>query len=110
MFVMGCIAIVILSTNKCNVAVKVSAQIVCVIWMGGNLISDCGFMLKMSWISSRCVGMYMWMISHGCSGWLFIRIIWRCGEIFAGVGILVMLPGKAYLLCMSVSSPPLPCV
>lgn len=65
-------------------------------------------MLGMRWISSRCVGMYMWMISQGSSGWLFIRIICRYGEMFDGVGILVMLPGKAYLLCMSVSSPPLP--
>ena len=26
-------------------------------------------------VSSRCVGIYMCMISHGISGWLFILII-----------------------------------
>ena len=50
--------------------------------------------------------MYMWLINHGCNGWFFIRIIWKYGEIFAGVGILVILPGKAYLLCISVSNLP----
>ena len=63
-------------------------------------------MLGMSRISSKCVGMYMWMNSRGCNGWLFIHIIWRYGEMFIGVGILVILPGKAYLLCISVSNLP----
>ena len=49
-------------------------------------------------MSSKCVGMYMWIISQGVSGWLFIFIICRYGDIFAGVGTLVMLPGNAYLL------------
>ena len=49
-------------------------------------------------VSSKCVGIYMCMISHGVSGWLFILIICRYGEIFAGVGILVTFPGNAYFL------------
>ena len=49
----------------------------------------------------------MCIINHGCRGWLFISIICRYGEIAAGVGNLVMLPGYAYSLCMSVRSPPL---
>ncbi len=60
----------------------------------------------MSQISSRCVGIYMCMISHGKSGWLFIFIICKYGDILDGVGILVTFPGKAYLLCINVSSPP----
>ena len=48
-------------------------------------------------VSSRCVGIYMCMISQGVSGWLFIFIICRYGEMFAGVGILVIFPGNAYL-------------
>jgi len=59
-------------------------------------------------MSSRCVGIYKCMINHGNNGWLFIFIICRYGEMFAGVGILVIFPGKAYLLCISVSRPPLP--
>lgn len=57
--------------------------------------------------SSGCEGMCMCMISHGCNGRLFIFMSWRYGEIIAGVGIFVMLPGKAYVLWMRVSSPPL---
>ena len=49
----------------------------------------------------------MCIISHGCRGWLFIFIICKYGDIAAGVGILVMLPGYAYDLFMSVRSPPL---
>jgi hypothetical protein len=49
----------------------------------------------------------MCIISHGCRGWLFISIICKYGDISTGVGILVMLPGYAYVLFMSVSSPPL---
>ena len=65
-------------------------------------------MLGMSCKSSMCVGIDMCMISHGCKGWLFIRFSWRYGEILAGMGILVILPGNAYLLCIRVSSPTLP--
>ena len=46
-------------------------------------------------------------MSHGCSGWFFISIICKYGEISAGVGILEMFPGYAYFLSMSVRSPPL---
>ena len=48
-------------------------------------------------MSSRCVGIYMCIISQGVSGWLFIFITCRYGEMFAGVGILVTFPGNAYL-------------
>ena len=59
-------------------------------------------------MSCKCVGIYMCMISQGMSGWLFILIICRYGEIFTGVGILVIFPGNAYFLWISVSRPPLP--
>ena len=59
-------------------------------------------------MSSMCVGMYMCIISQGISGWLFIFIICRYGEILTGVGILVIIPGNANLLWISVSRPPLP--
>ena len=49
----------------------------------------------------------MCIISHGCRGWLFIFMICRYGDIAAGVGILVMLPGYVYTLFMSVRRPPL---
>ena len=49
----------------------------------------------------------MCKISHGCSGVFCICIICRYGEISVGVGILVMLPGYAYLLFIRVRSPPL---
>ena len=64
-------------------------------------------MIGMYLISSSCDGMYMCIIDHGCSGWLFISIICRYGDSVAGVGIFVMLPRNAYVLCMSVRSPPL---
>ena len=57
-------------------------------------------------ISSICVGMYMCINSHGCNDWFCIVIICKYGEISAGVEILVMFPGYAYFLSMSVSSPP----
>ena len=60
--------------------------------------------------SSKWVGIYIWIISHGVSGWLFIIMICRYGEILAGVGILVTFPGNAYLLWISVSRPPRPVV
>ena len=50
----------------------------------------------------------MCMISQGISGWLFILIICRYGEIFTGVEILVIFPGNAYFLWISVCRPPLP--
>ena len=59
-------------------------------------------------VSSGCVGIYICIISQGISGWLFIFIICRYGEILDGVGILETFPGNAYLLWMSVSKPPLP--
>ena len=65
------------------------------------------FIIGMSLMSSTCVGIYMCIISHGCRGWFLIVIICKYGEISAGVGILVMFPGYAYSLFMSVSSPPL---
>ena len=49
----------------------------------------------------------MCIISHGCRGWLFIFIICRYDDIAVGVGILLMLPGYACFLFMSVRSPPL---
>jgi hypothetical protein len=49
----------------------------------------------------------MCIINHGCRGWLFISIICKYGDISTGVGILVMLPGYAYVLFISVRSPPL---
>ena len=49
----------------------------------------------------------MCMINHGCSGVFCICIICRYGEISAGVGILVIFPGYAYLLFINVRSPPL---
>ena len=41
---------------------------------------------------------------------MFISIICRYGDISAGVGIFVMLPGYAYLWLMSVRRPPRACV
>ena len=64
-------------------------------------------MCGMRHVSSKCVGIYTCIISQGISGWLFIFIICRYGEIFAGVGILVTFSGCAYLLWISVSRPPL---
>ena len=52
----------------------------------------------MRWVSSMCVGIYMCMINHGRSGWLFIFIICKYGDMFAGVGILVTFPVNAYFL------------
>jgi len=52
----------------------------------------------MRWVSSKCVGIYMCMVSHSNNGWLFIFIICRYGEMFDGVGILVTFPRNAYLL------------
>ena len=46
-------------------------------------------------MSSLCVGIYICIINHDCKGWFFIVIICRYGEISAGVGILVILPGYA---------------
>ena len=62
----------------------------------------------MKYVSSKCRGIYMCIISQGISGWLFIFIICRYGEILAGVEILMTFPGNAYLLWISVSRPPLP--
>ena len=58
-------------------------------------------------VSSKCVGIYMRLISQGSTGWLFMFIIYGYGDMFASVGILVTFPGNAYLLWISVSRPPL---
>ena len=63
--------------------------------------------IGISLISSSCDGMYMCINNYGCKGWLFISNICRYGDIAAEVGSLVMLPGYAYILFMSVRSPPL---
>ena len=65
------------------------------------------FIIGMYLVSSVCVGIYMCINSHGDSGWFFIAIICKYGDISAGVCIFVTLPGYAYFLLMSVSSPPL---
>lgn len=57
--------------------------------------------------SSSCEGIYKLIKSHGCKGWFAMRVTWRNGDMFAGVGILERLPGNACLLCISSSSPPL---
>ena len=49
-------------------------------------------------MSSMCVGIYMCIINQGISGWLFIFIICKYGEILTGVEILVTFPGDVYLL------------
>ena len=61
----------------------------------------------MYWMSSKWEGIYMCRISHGCSGAFCICMICRYGEILAGVGILVIFPGYAYLLFIRVRSLPL---
>jgi hypothetical protein len=58
-------------------------------------------------MSSKWEGIYMCRINHGCSGVFSIFMICRYGEISTGVGILVIFPGYAYLLFISVRSPPL---
>ena len=55
--------------------------------------------------SSLCRGMFI--RSHGRSGWFATRIIWRNGDMFAGVGTLDKFIGNACLLWISVSNPPL---
>ena len=65
------------------------------------------WIIGMVLMSSSCDGMYICIISHGCSGWFLISIICRYGEISAGVGIFEMFPEYAYFLSMSVRSPPL---
>ena len=52
-------------------------------------------------------GIYICRISHGRRGVFCICIICKYGEISAGVGILVIFPGYAYLLFIRVRSPPL---
>ena len=64
-------------------------------------------MIGISLKSSLWDGMYICIISQDCNGWFFICIICRYGDMFIGDGILVMLPGKAYLLFISARSPPL---
>ena len=78
------------------------------VWVCSYLVSDSVLRKGMRWVSSMCVGIYMCMINHGRSGWLFIFIICKYGDMFAGVGILVTFPVNAYFLWMSVSRPPLP--
>ena len=49
----------------------------------------------------------MCRINHGCRGVFSICIICKYGEISAGVGILLIFLGYAYLLFIRVKSPPL---
>ena len=79
------------------------------IWFGWSMVCCVMFcwIVGINLISSSWDGIYMCIISHDCSGWLFISIICRYGDISAGVGIFVMFPGYAYILFMSVRSPPL---
>ena len=64
-----------------------------------NLIGDFGFDGgNEGGIFDVCGHIYMCMINHGMSGWLFIFIICKYGEMFVGVGILVTFPAAAYLL------------
>ena len=53
-------------------------------------------MTGISLISSMWEGMYRCITNHGCSGWFFICMICKYGEMFAGDGILLMFPGKVY--------------
>ena len=39
----------------------------------------------------------MYIINHGCWGTSLMFIICKYGDISAGVGILMMLPGYAYI-------------
>ena len=64
-------------------------------------------MVGMRGMSSSCEGMYKLIRSQGCKGWLAIRVIWRYGDILAGVGILDRLLGNACVLWISSSRPPL---
>ena len=64
-------------------------------------------MVGMRGKSSSCEGMYKLIKSQGCKGWFAMRVIWRNGDISAGVGILERLSGNACLLCIKSSSPPL---
>ena len=47
-------------------------------------------------MSSMYEGMYRRSMSHGCSGWFFMCIICRYGEMFTCDGIFVMFLGNAY--------------
>jgi hypothetical protein len=58
-------------------------------------------------VSSICVGIYMCIKKYVGSGWFVIFIIWRYGEMFVVVGILVIFPGNAYCWWISISRPPL---
>ena len=49
-------------------------------------------------MSSSCEGMYKLIKSQGCKGWFAMRVIWRNGDMSAGVGILARLPGNACVL------------
>ena len=50
--------------------------------------------------------MYRYRINHGCSRWFLMCIICKYKEMFIGDGIFIMFLGNAYLLCISISSPP----
>ena len=58
-------------------------------------------------MSSKWDGIYMCRINHGYRGVFCICIICKYGEISAGVGILMIFLGYAYLLFIRVRSPPL---
>ena len=62
-------------------------------------------MIGISLISLLSVGMYRFIVNHDWSEWFFIWIICKYGDMFAEVGILVIIFGKAYLLLISINSP-----
>ena len=64
-------------------------------------------MVGMRGMSSSCEGMYKLMRSQGCKGWFAMRVIWRNGDISAGVGSLDRLLRKACVLWISSRRPPL---
>ena len=101
--------------NLCSFCLPISAMSllksphIIYVWFGCALI--CVLMVccmtGISFISSIWKGMYRCITNHGCSGWFFICMICKYGEMFAGDGILLMFPGKVYFWLMSVSRPPL---
>ena len=68
------------------------------IWFGCAFICALMFccIIEISLISSLCEGMYKCNISHGCSGWIFMCMICKYGEMFAEDGIFIMFRGNAY--------------
>ena len=48
--------------------------------------------------------LYMFIRSHGWSGWFVIWIIWKNNDVFAGLEMLERLHGIVCMLWLSVSS------